>query len=84
MILLTIDLLLHATMVCRLPLQAAGGQQVSKGEVRQFPFCEEKVSGNVDTNISSYGNYSYSRAADPQPAGLGDHRYLITFWSRSP
>ena len=41
-------------------------------------------SMTVDTNISSYGNYSYSRAADPQPAGLGDHRYLITFWSRSP
>lgn len=38
----------------------------------------------VDTNISQYGNYSYSRAGDPQPAGLGDHRYIVTLWSRSP
>ena len=35
-----------------------------------------------DTNIENYGNYSYERAGDPMPAGLGDNRYIITMWKR--
>jgi hypothetical protein len=37
----------------------------------------------VDTGLSNYGYYTYKRAGDPQPCGLGDHRYIITMWSRS-
>lgn len=36
----------------------------------------------VDTNISTYGNYEYSRDGDPNPCGLGDHRYIATLWSK--
>ena len=36
----------------------------------------------MDTNIESYGNYTYERAGDPEPVGLGDHRYIITMWKR--
>jgi len=37
---------------------------------------------SIDTNISDYGNYSYERAGDPEPVGLGDNRYIITMWKR--
>lgn len=36
----------------------------------------------MDTDIQGYGNYTYERAGDPEPAGLGDHRYIITMWKR--
>lgn len=36
----------------------------------------------VDTNIESYGNYSYQRAGDPTPVGLGDNKYILTMWTR--
>ena len=36
----------------------------------------------VDNNLNNYGNYEYSRSGDPQPCGLGDHRYITTIWSR--
>jgi hypothetical protein len=35
-----------------------------------------------DTHIENYGNYTYERAGDPMPAGLGDNRYIITMWKR--
>lgn len=34
------------------------------------------------TNIGSYGNYTYQRGSDPEPVGLGDHKYIITMWTR--
>lgn len=36
----------------------------------------------IDSNLSQYGSYIYSRSGDPQPCGLGDHRYITTLWSR--
>lgn len=36
----------------------------------------------VDTSLEQYGNYSYQRAGDPEPIGLGDNRYIATIWSR--
>lgn len=36
----------------------------------------------VDTSLEQYGGYSYQRAGDPNPAGFGDNRYIITLWSR--
>lgn len=36
----------------------------------------------IDNSLSSYGKYEYSRSGDPQPCGLGDHRYITTIWSR--
>lgn len=36
----------------------------------------------VDTALSPYGHYSYERAGDPEPAGLGDHKYIISMWKR--
>jgi hypothetical protein len=36
----------------------------------------------IDTNIENYGNYTYYRAGDPCPVGLGDHRYITTLWKR--
>lgn len=35
----------------------------------------------VDTDLSRYGNYTYERASDPEPAGL-DNKYIITMWKR--
>ena len=37
----------------------------------------------IDNNISSYGSYEYTRDGDPNPCGLGDHRYITTLWSRA-
>ena len=36
----------------------------------------------MDTSIKPYGNYSYERAGDPDPAGFGDNNYIITMWKR--
>ena len=36
----------------------------------------------VDTNIAKYGDYSYQRAGDPMPVGLGDNKYILTTWTR--
>lgn len=36
----------------------------------------------IDANIAKYGNYTYERAGDPEPAGLGNNSYIITMWKR--
>jgi len=36
----------------------------------------------IDTNLEQYGHYYYQRTGDPQPAGFGDNRYIITMWNR--
>jgi hypothetical protein len=36
----------------------------------------------INTNIAKYGNYTYERAGDPEPAGLADHAYVVTMWKR--
>jgi hypothetical protein len=36
----------------------------------------------IDSKISKYGNYTYERAGDPEPAGLGNNSYIITMWKR--
>lgn len=36
----------------------------------------------VDTSLSPYSDYVYERAGDPEPAGLGDHKYIISMWKR--
>lgn len=35
-----------------------------------------------NSTINSYNDYTYQRASDPEPCGLGDHRYIITLWTR--
>lgn len=36
----------------------------------------------MDTTINPYGHYSYERAGDPNPAGFGNNKYIITMWKR--
>lgn len=36
----------------------------------------------VDTNLTGVTRNYFSRASDPQPAGLGDTNYLFTFWKK--
>lgn len=48
-----------------------------------LPKLKNAQTLDVDTNLSSYGYYTYKRAGDPQPCGLGDNRYIVTMWSRS-
>ena len=48
-----------------------------------LPKIKNAQNMTMDKNISAYGNYTYVTAGDPQPAGLGDNRYIITMWSRS-
>lgn len=42
--------------------------------------CKEMI---MNTDISNYGSYRYSRMNDPEPAGFGSHDYIITMWQRS-
>jgi hypothetical protein len=42
--------------------------------------CSEMI---MDTDLSSYENYSYRLAGDPQPVGLGSNDYIISMWQRS-
>lgn len=37
----------------------------------------------IDSNIEKYGGYSYRRAGDPNPCGLGSNRYIFTMWTRT-
>lgn len=36
----------------------------------------------MNTDISQYGNYTYERTGDPEPAGLYGHEYIISMWKR--
>jgi hypothetical protein len=36
----------------------------------------------IDPALAVYGNYTYERAGDPMPVGLGSNRYIITMWTR--
>ena len=37
----------------------------------------------VDLSKENYGSYLYVRSSDPELAGLGDNRYIITMWKRT-
>jgi len=37
----------------------------------------------IDSDIEKYGGYSYRRAGDPNPCGLGSNRYIFTMWTRT-
>lgn len=37
----------------------------------------------IDSDIEKYGGYSYRRAGDPNPCGLGSNRYIVTMWTRT-
>ena len=43
-----------------------------------LPKLENATSIIIDTTIAGYGNYSYSKAGESTPMGLGDHRYILT------
>ena len=36
----------------------------------------------INTNMENYGSYFYTRSSDPELAGFGDSRYIITMWKR--
>lgn len=35
-----------------------------------------------DTNLSDYGQYEYIRDGEPNPCGLGEHRFITTMWKK--
>lgn len=35
-----------------------------------------------DTNLNNLSHFKYERASDPEPAGLGDNRYVFTLWKK--
>lgn len=42
-----------------------------------------RSAGSLSINdTEKYGSYSYDRAGDPNPMGLGDTNYIITMWKR--
>ena len=47
-----------------------------------LPKIRNANSITIDNNITKYGKYSYQRAGDPMPVGLGDSNYIITMWKR--
>jgi hypothetical protein len=55
-------------------------QTISKVEL--LPKIRNASEIIMDANISKYGNYTYERAGDPEPAGLGSNSYIITMWKR--
>jgi hypothetical protein len=36
----------------------------------------------IDLSKENFGAYFYTRSSDPELAGLGDNRYIITMWKR--
>lgn len=36
----------------------------------------------IDSSLAEYSSYEYIRAGDPQPAGLGENRYIMTLWNK--
>jgi hypothetical protein len=51
-------------------------------KVDLLPKIRNASSIIIDATISKYGNYTYERAGDPEPAGLGNHAYILTMWKR--
>lgn len=47
-----------------------------------LPKIENATQVVIDTNIANYGNNIYSKAGYPTPMGLGQHRYILTNWTR--
>jgi hypothetical protein len=55
-------------------------QTISKIEtIHKIRNADEIV---FNTDIKNYGEYVYQRSGDPEPCGLGDHRYIATMWQR--
>jgi hypothetical protein len=55
-------------------------QIICKNEL--LPKIRNATEITIDTEIAKYGNYIYERASDPEPAGLGSHKYIISMWKR--
>jgi hypothetical protein len=51
-------------------------------KIELLPKIRSATEMIMDNNISKYGNFIYERYGDPEPAGLGDHAYIITMWKR--
>lgn len=48
-----------------------------------LPKLKEAKQLIMDTTISNYAHFTYTRASDPQPVGLGANDYIITMWRKS-
>ena len=64
-------------------INIADGSVQTICNISLLPKIKNAQNMTMDKNISAYGDYTYVTAGDPQPAGLGDNRYIITMWSRS-
>lgn len=51
-------------------------------KIETLPKIRKVTEIVIDTNINKYGNYSYERFGDPEPAGFGSNNYIITMWKR--
>lgn len=51
-------------------------------KISLLPKLQNATSVIIDTSISGYGNHLYTKAGEPTPMGLGDHRYILTNWTR--
>lgn len=63
-------------------INIAGGYVQTISHIEQLSKIRNATHIIFDTNLQNYGDYTYERAGDPTPAGLGDNRYFITMWKR--
>ena len=64
------------------PVNIADGMVQTICDISLLPKLKDANEAIFNTDISNYGNYIYQRANDPQPCGLGSHKYIITMWKR--
>ena len=51
-------------------------------KVDLLPKIKNANSIIFDTNLSDYGKYEYIRDGEPNPCGLGDHKFITTMWKK--
>jgi hypothetical protein len=50
--------------------------------IELLPKIKNANSIIFNTGISNYGHYHYVRDGEPNPCGLGDHKFIITMWKK--
>lgn len=53
------------------------------GTMTNYPLLQKAREVIFDTTMEGYTHQRYQRHGDPTPIGLGDSRYIITFWRRA-
>jgi hypothetical protein len=59
------------------------GMVQSLCSISLLPKLREAKQLVMDNTLSNYAHFTYTRAGEPQPVGLGSNDYIITMWKKA-